>query len=452
MTCVDSLIDKDMYIEPDTLDIRDERPATDLMRASMKFHLSYPNFILLIITIFSTPVAMDELYDIIRDVSQDLLTNHTSFETADCQDAFDNGKRNSGAAYTLYTDPESAHVLAVCQFDDQSGWTLIQRRLDGTIDFNRGWDEYARGFGNIPGEYRIGLENIHHLTKKNQKLSIFLEDHEGQSRTANYSLFQIDNEESNYQLLVSGYSRDAEDSLFYHHELGFSTFDYDNDGSPGSCALTYQGDHNKIIHSTIDLPNLRQSGWPSNVACLSMLAGPSMLTTISMLTGLLMLASRSMMQGFCGTEKSSTCNAAPSPRVYQDCQDVFDNGERNSGAAYTLHTDPDSAPVLAVCQFDDQSGWTLIQRRLDGTIDFNRGWDEYARGFGNIQGEYWIGLKNIHHLTKKNQKLSIFLEDHEGQSRTANYSLFQIENKESNYQLLFIFAGLYTLQNTNKNT
>ncbi|XP_067940559.1 fibrinogen-like protein 1 [Watersipora subatra] len=184
---------------------------------------------------------MDELYDIIRDVSQDLITNHTSFETADCQDAFDNGERNSGAVYTLYTDPESAPVLAVCQFDDQSGWTLIQRRLDGTIDFNKGWDEYAHGFGNIQGEYWIGLENLFYLTKKNQKLSIFLEDHESQSRTANYSLFQIENEESNYQLLVSGYSGDAGDSLSYHHEMGFSTFDYDNDGHPGSCASSFQG-------------------------------------------------------------------------------------------------------------------------------------------------------------------------------------------------------------------
>ncbi|XP_067931009.1 fibrinogen-like protein 1 [Watersipora subatra] len=270
---------------------------------------------------------MDELYDIIRDVSQDLLTNHNSFEAAGsfslsycvnlctassiclsavrisasgechlfsstlhahatgtetgltyigkrkpgaaqsatemkgfcgteesstcntapsprvyqgCQDAFDNGERNSEAVYTLHTDPESAPVLAVCQFDDQSGWTVIQRRLDGTIDFNRGWDDYAHGFGNTNGEHWIGLENIHHLTKKDQKLSIFLEDHEGQSRTANYSFFQVENRESNYQLLVSGYNGDAGDSLSYHHKMGFSTLDYDNDGSSGSCGSTYR--------------------------------------------------------------------------------------------------------------------------------------------------------------------------------------------------------------------
>ena len=47
--------------------------------------------------------------------------------------------------------------------------------------------------------------------------------------------------------------------------------------------------------------------------------------------------------------------------------------------------------IRAVCVFDDQSGWTVIQRRLDGSVDFYRGWSDYVNGFGSLIGEYWIG-------------------------------------------------------------
>ena len=29
------------------------------------------------------------------------------------------------------------------------GWTLIQRRQDGNVNFHRTWDEYVEGFGDV---------------------------------------------------------------------------------------------------------------------------------------------------------------------------------------------------------------------------------------------------------------------------------------------------------------
>ncbi|KAF6022118.1 hypothetical protein EB796_019572 [Bugula neritina] len=42
------------------------------------------------------------------------------------------------------------------------------------------------------------------------------------------------------------------------------------------------------------------------------------------------------------------------------------------------------------CEFDSEHGWTVIQRRLDGSVDFYRGWDDYVAGFGNLSREHWL--------------------------------------------------------------
>ena len=52
-------------------------------------------------------------------------------------------------------------------------------------------------------------------------------------------------------------------------------------------------------------------------------------------------------------------------------------------------------------------GWTVIQQRkyIQGAarIKFNRNWAQYKEGFGNVgpDGEFWMGLDFIHHLTKQ---------------------------------------------------
>lgn len=135
--------------------------------------------------------------------------------------------------------------FAYCNLEEQGGkWTVIQSRLDGTVSFFRNWNEYKNGFGNLGGEFWIGLEKLYQITQSRlHELIIIMEDFEQQSKFVKYSSFAIGSEEENYSLiLLSGYNGTAGDSLTYHAGQKFSTFDSDNDSwTEGNCALAHTG-------------------------------------------------------------------------------------------------------------------------------------------------------------------------------------------------------------------
>ncbi len=81
-------------------------------------------------------------------------------------------------------------------------------------------------------------------------------------------------------------------------------------------------------------------------------------------------------------------------------------------------------------------GWTVFQKRLDGSVDFYRDWTDYKSGFGNLNGEFWLGLDKIHRLTQsENGKLRVDLKDWEGDTRFAEYDSFAIGDEASKYSL-----------------
>ncbi|XP_076825109.1 fibroleukin-like [Clavelina lepadiformis] len=124
------------------------------------------------------------------------------------------------------------------------GWTVFQRRLDGSVNFIVNWDEYKSGFGNLSGEFWLGLNKIHSLTYGRLcKLRIELWDFTDIQAYAQYSLFFIEDESTNYRLHVSGYSGTAGDSLSagsHVHDLQeFSSPDRDNDKHNDRHCSTY---------------------------------------------------------------------------------------------------------------------------------------------------------------------------------------------------------------------
>ncbi|XP_053386973.1 ficolin-2-like [Mercenaria mercenaria] len=46
-------------------------------------------------------------------------------------------------------------------------------------------------------------------------------------------------------------------------------------------------------------------------------------------------------------------------------------------------------------------GWTVFQKRFNGSVDFYRNFTEYTDGFGNLRGEFWLGLRYIEEMTSQ---------------------------------------------------
>ena len=140
---------------------------------------------------------------------------------------------------------------------DNGGWIVFQRRVDATVDFNRGWDDYKAGFGDPNGNFWLGLERIHRLAGpgKGAKLRIDLK-HETYLNNyyAVYTTFEISNEADGYRIKVAGFSGNAGDSMAYHNGRKFSTKDRDNDDINGSCAGYFQGAwwHKACYHSHLN--------------------------------------------------------------------------------------------------------------------------------------------------------------------------------------------------------
>ena len=126
---------------------------------------------------------------------------------------------------------------------DGGGWTVLQRRVDGSVDFYRYWNAYENGFGNLNFEFWLGLSKIHRLIKARQftELLIKLTDFEGDTVYARYSTFNIGDSSTEYTLTVSGYSGTAGDTMTNSNNMKFTTRDNDNDQYGSNCATSAEG-------------------------------------------------------------------------------------------------------------------------------------------------------------------------------------------------------------------
>ncbi|XP_028391590.1 ryncolin-1-like [Dendronephthya gigantea] len=162
-------------------------------------------------------------------------------EVKSCYDLYLSGVKNDGV-YTIDPDGLGSFKVSCDMSKDGGGWTVFQRRQDGSQDFYLGWSDYKAGFGDLNGEFWLGLDKIHRLTKSGQNvLRVDLMDFNGDKRYAKYGKFSVADESNKYRLNIGSYSGNADDSLKYQNGTQFTTRDKDNDGGTANCAKRWTG-------------------------------------------------------------------------------------------------------------------------------------------------------------------------------------------------------------------
>ena len=125
--------------------------------------------------------------------------------------------------------------------EQEDGWIIIQRRVDASVSFERSWYEYVAGFGDVDGNFWLGLETMHDLTTAQQmSLQIDVVPCNIPAVSIPYQQIQVGDAASEYLLNITS-DTPGDDTLYnsmnYHSGSKFSTYDNDNDvDSSRNCA------------------------------------------------------------------------------------------------------------------------------------------------------------------------------------------------------------------------
>ncbi|XP_062579066.1 fibroleukin-like [Saccostrea cucullata] len=135
------------------------------------------------------------------------------------------------------------------------------------------------------------------------------------------------------------------------------------------------------------------------------------------------------------------------PSMPQDCKDLLENGQNITGVYDIYPYGTLTIPVSVYCDMTTMGGgWTAIQKRIDGSVIFDRNWMDYKNGFGSPEQNVWIGNDVIHKLTKENTSslyVSITLQN--GSTPYEMYDRFSVSDEAGKYQLFLAGPATGTL-------
>ncbi|KAL3047137.1 hypothetical protein OYC64_021377 [Pagothenia borchgrevinki] len=178
-----------------------------------------------------------DMFEYLTGNSTDLDVNDLP---RDCSELFTKGEANSGMYVIKPSESEPFNVY--CEMGSDGGSTVIQRRVDDSLDFEQPWEKYEKGFGDLEKNFWLGLKKIHSFTQQGAYvLRVDLEDWKEGNHWAEYR-FTLEGPSMGYSLYVSNYSGDLPDAMANSTGMRFSTTDRNNENHRNSnCSRSYTG-------------------------------------------------------------------------------------------------------------------------------------------------------------------------------------------------------------------
>ncbi|PIK53640.1 putative angiopoietin-related protein 7-like [Apostichopus japonicus] len=271
----------------------------------------------------------------------------------------------------------------------------------------RSWSQYQDGFGFLSTEFWLGNEKLSYLTNQaDYELRVDIELSNGASFYTTYIGFRITDEWGQYMMTHIGEIESNADTLIStcptnmiygtyscqetcEHPNGQPGCNSDPLGSEGcTCPAGFlmQGSDcisasececfvtsaNLVIPSGETYVN---DDCTQNCSCNN---NQLICKDYTCSTNAVCDVKNEVRQCYCneGYEgDGETCES-----LYTDCQDVYDARHRQDGVYTIMPTGWPGLPFDVYCKMENGGGWTVFQRRTDGSTSFYQNWAAYKEG------------------------------------------------------------------------
>ena len=122
---------------------------------------------------------------------------------------------------------------------------------------------------------------------------------------------------------------------------------------------------------------------------------------------------------------------------FSDCAEVLSEYPTSPSGVYRIIPAGTQQIKHVWCDMDtDGGGWTVFLKRNDGSVDFYQDLATYAAGFGDVNGEYWLGLDALHAMTTaKTYQLRADVSDWAGASTYSLHASMVVADAAAGYRL-----------------